>query len=123
MKSSPIFLMDMLACLEPAQQLCKEELKAMSEHFCKHKEVELKYDDCYPYFEYKLGENLLINRGFNSMYKICTVRYYADEDEWTIMTAYIKDLDFIDELCVDDLNIQTKIELIMLLKNELFKLI
>lgn len=125
MKSSPNFLMDILACLEPAKQLCKEELKAMSEDFCKHKEVELKYEsqNCeYPYFEYTLGSNLFINRGFNSMYKVCSVRYYADENEWTVMTTYTNDLDYIDELCVEDLNIQTKIELIMLLKNELFNL-
>ena len=114
----------MLASLEPAKRLCKEELKAMSEHFCKHKEVELKHEpDCYPYFEYKLGSKLLINRGIDALYNVIAVRYYADEDEWTVMTAYIKDLDYMDELCVEDLTIQTKIELIMLLKNELFELI
>lgn len=96
--------------------LCRCELKSMKNAFCKHKDVEVINNEYFPYFEYQIHTiDFKIN---NCM--VVDVRYYADENEWTLIIGEVDRDHISSEICVNDINIEHMIELITVLKRELF---
>ena len=98
------------------RMLCRSELRAMKNDFCKHIDVKVVENECFPYFEYQIRTiDLKIN---NCM--VVDVRYYADENEWTLIIGEVDRYHISSEVCVNDISIEHMIELITVLKRELF---
>ena len=96
--------------------LCRCELTDMKNDFCKHIDVKVVENECFPYFEYQIRTiDLKIN---NCM--VVDVRYYADENEWTLIIGEVDRDHISSEICVNDISIEHMIELITVLKRELF---
>ena len=96
--------------------LCRCELTAMKSAFCKHKDVEVIDDGYLPYFEYQIQT---IDFRINTC-MVVAVRYYADENEWTLIIGEMDREHISTEVCVNDINIEHMVELITVLKRELF---
>ena len=97
--------------------LCRCELKAMKNAFCKHQDVSVVDNGHFPHFEYQVRN---IDFRINGCL-VVAVRYYADENEWTLIIGEVEKGHIVDEICVHDTNIEHMIELITVLKQELFK--
>ena len=98
------------------RMLCRCELSAMKNAFRKHKDVKVVNNEYYPYFEYQIRTiDFKINKCM-----VVDVRYYADENEWTLIIGEVDRTHISSEICVNDMNIEHMIELIMVLKKELF---
>ena len=96
--------------------LCRCELTAMKNAFCKHIDVKVVNNECFPYFEYQIRTiDFKINKCM-----VVDVRYYADENEWTLIIGEIDREHISTEVCVNDINIEQMVELITVLKRELF---
>jgi hypothetical protein len=98
------------------RMLCRCELRAMKNDFCKHIDVKVVQNGYFPYFEYQIQTiDFKIN---NCM--VVDVRYYADENKWTLIIGEIDREHIYTEVCVNDINIEQMVELITVLKRELF---
>lgn len=96
--------------------LCRCELTAMKNAFCKHKDIKMVQNGYFPHFEYQIQTiDFKIN---NCM--VVDVRYYADENEWTLIIGEVDREHISTEVCVNDINIEQMVELITVLKRELF---
>jgi hypothetical protein len=51
---------------------------------------------------------------------VVDVRYYADENEWTLIIGEVDRYHISSEICVNDISIEQMVELITVLKRELF---
>ena len=98
------------------RMLCRCELRAMKNDFCKHKDVKVVDNGYFPHFEYQIQTiDFRINKCM-----VVDVRYYADENEWTLIIGEIDREHISTEVCVNDINIEHMVELITVLKRELF---
>lgn len=98
------------------RMLCRCELRAMKNDFCKHKDVKVVDNGYFPHFEYQIQTiDFRINKCM-----VVDVRYYADENEWTLIIGDIDRGHISTEVCVNDINIEHMVELITVLKRELF---
>jgi hypothetical protein len=97
--------------------LCRCELKAMKNAFCKHQDVSVVDNGQFPHFEYQVRN---IDFRINGCL-VVAVRYYADENEWALIIGEVKHGHIVDEICVNDTNIEHMIELITVMKQELFQ--
>lgn len=96
--------------------LCRCELTAMKSAFCKHKDVKVVDNGYFPHFEYQIQTiDFRINKCM-----VVAVRYYADENEWTLIIGDIDKGHISTEVCVNDITIEHMVELITVLKRELF---
>lgn len=98
------------------RMLCRCELRVMKNDFCKHKNVKMVQNGYFPYFEYQIQT---IDFKINSCL-VVAVRYYADENEWTLIIGEVDRNHIAREICVNDTNIEHMVELITVLKHELF---
>lgn len=99
------------------KNLCMDELTAMKYDFCHHAGVHLKRDNCVvTYFEYHIQNNMLWVSG----HMVTAIRYYAYDDEW-ILATQSQDGEEMDEICAADIGIEEKIELVIFLKQELYR--
>lgn len=98
------------------KMLCRCELAVMKNAFCKHRDIKVVNNEGFPYFEYQIRTiDFKIN---NCM--VVDVRYYADENEWTLIIGEVDREHISTEVCVNDINIEQMVELITVLKRELF---
>lgn len=122
MKASAEFYNKIAVHHDAIRQICKDELSAMKEPFYKHERVELhsrNHPGDETYFEYKNLCNYIVTSG-GSGHKVCAVRYYINEEEWTVVVANDDGAGVWDVLCVEYLNIAELMEVVALLKRELF---
>lgn len=104
MKSVKEFLDEVSGYIGAIRYLCKQELSAMVDAFCNNEclvDLHLKRDHSdYTYFEYRLSdEDRIAIQYMNGLYMVEAVRYYADEDEWTLI---IQNSDLTaDEICLE----------------------
>jgi hypothetical protein len=88
----------------------------MKSAFCKHKDVEVVDGGYLPYFEYQIQTiDFRINKSM-----VVAVRYYADENKWTLIIGEVDRNHITREICANDTNIENMVELITVLKQELF---
>jgi hypothetical protein len=103
------------------RELCKQELTAMKNSFCKNEFVNLlvpkRPTDEY-YFEYNVFPTTFWIAFGDGGYRVCAVRHYIYEDEWTLMVKSQNGT--YDEVCASQLKASDLIELVSLLKRELF---
>jgi hypothetical protein len=98
------------------RMLCRCELRAMKNDFCKHKDVKMVQNGHFPYFEYQIQTiDFRINKCM-----VVAVRYYADENKWTLIIGEVDRNHISREICANDTNIENMVELITVLKHELF---
>ena len=98
------------------RMLCRCELRAMKNEFCKHNDVKMVQNGNFPHFEYQIQTiGFKINKCM-----VVAVRYYADENEWTLVIGEVDRNHITREICVNNTNIEHMIELITVLKQELF---
>ena len=102
--------------------LCKEELTAMRDDFCKNEFVNLLVPNK-PTDEYSCIYNVIscvvkVNGG-DSLYTVQAVRYYLDENEWTVI-GFQEETKMYEEMCVEYMCVSDMIEIVSLLKRELF---
>lgn len=122
MKASEEFYNKIAEHHDAIRQICKDELSAMKEPFYKHDRVELLVSsrpDGESYFEYKNLCNFIVTSD-GSGHKVCAVRYYINEEEWTVVVANDDGAGVWDVFCVEYLNISELMEVVALLKRELF---
>lgn len=120
MKTSSEFYKEISIHHDAIRQICKNELTAMKEPFCKHECVELivsNHPDGESYFEYKNLCNFIATSDGDG-HKVCAIRHYIYEDEWTLMVKSQNGT--YDEVCASQLKASDMIELVSLLKRELF---
>lgn len=104
MKSVKEFLDEVSGYIGAIRHLCKQELSAMVDAFCNNEclvDLHIKHDHSdYTYFEYRLSdEDRIAIQYMNDLYMVEAVRYYADEDEWTLI---IQNSDLTDdEICLE----------------------
>ena len=122
MKQSSEFYKEIAVHHDAIRQICKNELTAMKDAFCKHEYVELfvsNHPDGETYFEYKNLCNFIATSD-GSGHKVCAVRYYINEEEWAVVVANDDGAGIWDIFCVEYLNIAELMEVVALLKRELF---
>ena len=103
------------------RELCKQELTAIRDDFCKNEFVNLFVPNkpTSKYFcEYSvLTSGVKINGG-HSLYKVRAVRYYFEENEWTVV-GY-EETGIYEEICIKYMCADDMIKIVSLLKRELF---
>lgn len=102
--------------------LCKEELTAMRDDFCRNEFVNLFVPNS-PTGEYFCEYNVItsvskVNDG-DSLYTVRAVRHYLDENEWTVI-GFQEETKICEEICVEYMCVSDMIEIVSLLKRELF---
>jgi hypothetical protein len=102
--------------------LCKEELTAMRDDFCKNEFVNLLVPNR-PTDEYSCVYNVISSvvkvNGGDSLYTVQAVRHYLDENEWTVI-GFQEETKNCEEMCVEYMCVSDMIEIVSLLKRELF---
>lgn len=127
MKASAEFYNKIAVHHDAIKKICKDELTAMKEPFCKHEYVNMKTHSLHPIGTERLDkhfEHRVFTNGFwilqsGAAYMVTAVRHYIYEDEWSVVVRN-EEGTVCDEISVDYLSIAEKIELVMLLKRELF---
>ena len=122
MKASVEFYNKIAEHHDAIRQICKNELIAMKDAFCKHEYVDLhsrRQPGDETYFEYRVVGGLFVDAGYGGA-QVLAVRYYVVEDEWTVVLMNHDGTAIMDELTIDQLNIAELIEFVSLLKRELF---
>lgn len=102
--------------------LCKEELTAMRDDFCKNEFVNLfvpKRPTGEYFCEYNVISSVVRVNGGDSLYTVRAVRHYLDENEWTVI-GYHEGTGICEEMCVEYMCVSDMIEIVALLKRELF---
>lgn len=104
------------------RELCKQELTAMRDDFCKNEFVNLFVPNS-PTGEYFCEYNVLTSvskvNGGDSLYTVRAVRHYLDENEWTVI-GFQEETKICEEMCVEYMCVSDMIEIVSLLKRELF---
>ena len=102
--------------------LCKEELTAMRDDFCKIEFVNLFVPNS-PTGEYICEYNVISSvvkvNGGDSLYTVRAVRHYLDENEWTVI-GFREETKICEEMCGEYMCVSDMIEIVSLLKRELF---
>lgn len=102
--------------------LCMEELTAMRDAFCKNEFVNLLVPNS-PTGEYFCEYNVITTvvkvNGGDSLYTVKAVRHYLDENEWTVIGLHEANK-ICEEMCVEYMCVSDMIEIVSLLKRELF---
>jgi hypothetical protein len=94
------------------RMLCRCELRAMKDAFCKHQNV-CPIDNG---FEYQIQTiDFRINKCL-----VVAVRYYSDKNKWNLVIGEVDRNHISREICANDTNIEHMVELITVLKHELF---
>lgn len=104
------------------RSLCKEELTAMRDDFCKNEFVNLFVPNSPTgeYFcEYNVISSVVRVNGGDSLYTVRAVRHYLDENEWTVI-GFQEETKNCEEMCVEYMCVSDMIEIVSLLKRELF---
>lgn len=106
------------------RELCKQELTAMRDGFCKNEFVNLlvpnKPTDEQEYFcEYNVNSSVVKVNGGDALYTVRAVRHYLDENEWTVI-GFQEETKIYEEMCVEYMCVSDMIEIVSLLKRELF---
>ena len=104
------------------RELCKQELTAMRDNFCKNEFVNLlvpnRPTDDYSCIYNVISSVVKVNGG-DSLYTVQAVRHYLDENEWTVI-GYNEGTGIYEEICVEYMCVSDMIEIVSLLKRELF---
>lgn len=122
MKASVEFYNKIAVHHDAIKQICKNEMTAMKDAFCKHEYVDLhsrRQPGDETYFEYRVVGGLFVDAGYGGA-QVLAVRYYVVEDEWTVVLMNHDGTAIMDEFTIDQLNIAELIEFVALLKRELF---
>lgn len=104
------------------RELCKEELTAMRDDFCKNEFVNLFVPNSPTgeYFcEYNVISSVVRVNGGDALYTVRAVRHYLDENEWTVI-GFQEETKMYEEMCVEYMCVSDMIEIVSLLKRELF---
>lgn len=104
------------------RELCKQELTAMRDDFCKNEFVNLfvpKRPTGEYFCEYNVITSVVKVNGGDSLYTVRAVRHYLDENEWTII-GFREETKMCEEMCVEYMCVSDMIEIVSLLKRELF---
>ena len=84
------------------RELCKQELTAMRDDFCKNEFVNLHVPNnpTGEYFcEYNIISSVVRVNGGDSLYTVRAVRHYLDENEWTVI-GFQEETKICEEMCV-----------------------
>ena len=105
--------------IDLTKKMCMSKLSEIKNDFCSSILVKLNgigegyYD---PFFEYDLNalENCLFIRNEYDIYKASAVRYYANENEWTLLLNN-QNGEILEEVCVEHLAVDEMLDLIIML--------
>lgn len=125
MKTLTEFFDDLKILTEAIRLLCKQELSAMKEHFCKSNLVKAynrkSFDRTYTYYEYHLNIDNFKIKSNKERYSAIAVRYYDDKDIWTIICEGKGDYYTIEVIDLDDMDSAEEMaDFVTLLKMELY---
>ena len=121
MKSLSEFLEEISEIIDDSikKLVCKIELRKMKRQFVEHKNVEKIVDGYFHYFEYKIKTgDFEIN--IDGEILVNAIDYWQDVNEWYISGSYNSDGSLV-QINVSRLSATEKVEMVKVLKEELFK--
>ena len=122
MKTIAEFYKEIAVHHDAIRQICKQELTAMRDDFCKNEFVNLLVPNSPTgeYFcEYNVISSVVRINGGDALFTVRAVRHYLDENEWTVI-GYHEGTGICEEICVEYMCVSDMIEIVALLKRELF---
>ena len=114
------FLENISERINNIEKICLQELELMKSDFIQYATVNLNHDNSIETnFEYKLLTKPLWVTAWFEKCQVISIKYYAYDNEW-ILVVVNRDGNEFDEICMSEITIEEKIELVAFLKQELY---